>query len=202
MSDKYSIIYADPPWTFKTYSDKGKEKKSPELHYDCMTIDDIYNLPVQNIAADDCVLFLWVTNPLLQEGLECIKRWGFTYKTVGFSWYKTNKIADSLFWGLGYWTRANSEICLLATKGKPKRVSKGVHQVIEEIHPELNNFDLFDTEQFKLKVREHSRKPDEVRNRIVELCGDLPRIEMFARNKFDGWNAFGNEIEDGVNIYE
>jgi N6-adenosine-specific RNA methylase IME4 len=184
---KYNIIYADPPWTFKTYSEKGKEKKSPELHYDCMSIEDIYSLPVQTISEDNCILFLWVTNPLLQEGLNTIERWGFTYKTVAFSWYKKNKIADSFFWGLGYWTRANVELCLLATKGKPTRISKGVHQVIDDE-------DYYDTEQFFSVIREHSQKPNIVRDRIVQLCGDIPRIELFAREKFDGWDVWGNEV--------
>ena len=116
---KYNIIYADPPWDFKTYSNKGKKHKSAECHYKCMKIEDIYNLPVSNIADDNCVLFLWVTFPLLQEGLEVIRRWGFTYKTCAFNWVKRNKKSDSWFWGLGYWTRSNSEICLLATKGCP-----------------------------------------------------------------------------------
>jgi N6-adenosine-specific RNA methylase IME4 len=192
---KYNIIYADPPWTFKTYSEKGKEKKSPELHYNCMNLEDIYNLPVQSISADDCVLFLWVTSPMLKQGFETIERWGFTYKTVGFNWFKKNKKADSWFWGLGYWTRANTEFCLLAAKGNPKRVDKGVHQVID-FDDSLNkcDFDMFDTEEIATKVREHSRKPDEVRDRIVQLCGDLPRIELFARNKTDGWDVWGNEI--------
>jgi len=184
---KYSIIYADPPWTFKTYSEKGKERKSPELHYECMNIEDIYNLPVGDISDDNCILFLWVTNPLLKEGLKTIEEWGFTYKTVGFSWYKKNKIADSFFWGLGYWTRANVELCLLATKGKPTRISKGVHQVI-------NDEDYWDTEQIFSVIRKHSQKPDEVRNRIVDLCGDISRIELFAREEFVGWDSWGNEI--------
>lgn len=111
-------MYVDPPWTFKTYSDKGKEK-SPEQHYQCMTLEDIYSLPISDIAADDCVLFLWVTFPLLREGLEAIRRWGFEYKTCAFNWVKRNKKSDSWFWGLGYWTRSNSELCLLATKGYP-----------------------------------------------------------------------------------
>lgn len=106
--EKYNIIYADPPWTFKTYSQKGKEKKSPELHYDCMTLEDIYDLPVQDIADENCVLFLWVTSPMLKQGFETIERWGFEYKTIGFNWFKKNKIADSWFWGLGYWTRCLS----------------------------------------------------------------------------------------------
>jgi len=176
---KYQIIYVDPPWSFKTYSKKGKEKKSAECHYDCMTINDIYDLPVNTIAHDDCVLFLWVTFPLLQEGLETIKRWGFTYKTCGFNWVKKNKNVDSWFWGLGYWTRSNSELCLLATKGKPKRISKSVHQVCDA------------------KILKHSEKPREIRNKIVELVGDLPRIELFARQKTEGWDVWGNEVEEG-----
>mgnify|MGYP003644205552 FL=1 len=175
---KYNIIYADPPWTYKVWSGKGKEKKSAENHYDCMDIEDIYSLPVQNIADDNCILFLWVTYPLLKEGLQTIEEWGFTYKTCGFSWVKKNKIADSFFWGLGHWTRANNEICLLATKGKPSRVSKSVHQIIYE------------------PIREHSRKPDCARNRIIDLCGDLPRIELFARQSVDGWDSWGNEVEN------
>jgi N6-adenosine-specific RNA methylase IME4 len=185
---KYNIIYADPPWNFVTFSLKGKEHKSAELHYNTMSIKDISNLPVEDIAADNCVLFLWVTNPMLTHGLDIIEDWGFIYKTVGFSWYKKNKVADSFFWGLGYWTRANVELCLLATKGKPTRISKGVHQVI-------NDEDLWDTEQIATKIRQHSQKPDEVRERIVQLCGDLPRVELFARDRFPGWDAWGNEIE-------
>ena len=170
---KYNIIYADPPWTFKTWSKKG-EIKSPK--YEVMTIKDIKNLPINKIAKDNCTLFIWVTYPLLKEGLDTIKAWNFNYKTCAFSWVKKNKKSDSLFWGLGYWTRANSEICLLATKGKPKRVSKSVHQVVID------------------KIREHSRKPDCVRDRIVELCGNLPRIELFARQKTKNWNVWGNEV--------
>jgi len=170
---KYNIIYADPAWTFKTWSKKG-EIKSPK--YEVMTINDIKKLPIDNIADKDCVLFIWVTYPLLKEGLDTIKKWNFHYKTCGFSWIKKNKKTDSLFWGLGYWTRANNEICLLATKGKPKRMSRSVHQVVMD------------------KIREHSRKPDCVRDRIVELCGDLPRIELFAREKTEGWDVWGNEV--------
>ena len=174
---KYNIIYADPAWTFKTWSNKGEEK-SPK--YDVMTINDIKNLPVNEIVSDDCVLFIWVTYPLLIEGLETVKSWGFKYKTCGFSWIKQNKKADSLFWGLGYWTRANNEICLLATKGKPSRISKSVHQIVHE------------------PIGKHSKKPTVVRDRIVELCGDLPRIELFARQSVDGWDSWGNETEPAI----
>ena len=172
---KYQVIYADPPWTFKTYSKKGKGK-SAENHYNCMKKKDIQKLPIQDIADDDCILFLWVTFPNLKEGIELIEKWGFTYKTCAFNWVKRNKKANSWFWGLGYWTRSNSELCLLATKGKPKRVSASVHQVLDD------------------RIRSHSQKPDSARIKIVELCGDVPRIELFARQKTDGWDVWGNEV--------
>ena len=154
----------------------------------CNKIKKIYNLPVQSISEKDSILFLWVTYPLLVEGIETLKQWGFTYKTCGFSWVKTNKTYpinqisflpnDSFnsFCGMGYWTRSNNEICLLATRGKPKRISNKVQQLVYE------------------PIREHSRKPDCVRDRIVELCGDLPRIELFARQRHKGWDCWGNEI--------
>ena len=171
---KYNIIYADPAWSFTFWSNKAQRKVSDK--YDLMSAENIYKLPINEIADENCILFIWVTYPNLIEGLETIKKWGFKYKTCGFSWIKKNKKADSLFWGMGYYTRSNNEICLLATKGKPKRVSRSVHQVVYE------------------PIREHSRKPDCVRERIVELCGDLPRIELFARQKVDGWDSWGNEV--------
>ena len=184
---KYNIIYADPPWQFKYQSKKRTDGTSddlnirdPQKEYPCMTIDDIYNLPVQDISDDNCVLLMWVTYPLLKEGIKTMEEWGFTYKTCGFSWIKQNKKSDSLFWGLGYWTRANNEICLLATKGKPKRVGKGVHQVVMS------------------KIQKHSQKPDIVKDRIVELCGDVPRIELFARQRTKGWDVWGNEVPEEV----
>lgn len=179
---KYKIIYADPPWSFKTFSNKGKEKKSADNHYQCMNINDIYDMKVNSIADDDCVLFIWVTMPTLEQGLETIKRWGFTYKTCAFNWIKRNKKSNSFFWGLGYWTRSNSELCLLATKGKPKRVSKSVHQICTA------------------RIERHSKKPDEIRDKIVQLCGDVPRIELFARENVSGWDAWGNELKNSAKI--
>ena len=171
----YDIIYADPPWHFKTYSDKGN-LRSATRHYDCLNINDICNLPVNNIANDDCILFLWVIDSMLPEAMEVIKKWGFKYKTVAFTWVKKNKKSDSYFTGMGYWTRCNPEQCLLATKGKPKRLSKSVRQLTIS------------------KLENHSKKPDCVRNKIVELCGDLPRIELFARQRVKGWDSWGSEI--------
>lgn len=179
---KYSVIYADPPWTFKTYSDKGKGR-SAEKHYVCMTKEDIQALDVQSICEDNAVLFLWVTYPCLEEGLELIKAWGFKYKTCAFSWVKLNKKSDTPFTGMGYYTRANNEICLLATKGKGlPRASKAVKQIVME------------------RIGRHSEKPDVVRHRIVDLFGDVKRLEMFARTKTDGWDVWGNEVESDIII--
>ena len=172
---KYKIIYADPAWHFKTYSNKG-QKRSAIRHYDTMDIDNIYDLPVKSICDDDCILFLWVIDSMLPQALEVIKRWGFKYKTVAFTWVKQNKKSEGYFTGMGYYTRCNPEQCLLATKGKIKRLSKSVRQLIVS------------------KLEDHSKKPDSVRDRITELCGDLPRIELFARQRVKGWDCWGNEV--------
>lgn len=147
-----------------------------------MSADDICSLPVADIAEDNSVLFLWVTFPNLQESFRVIKAWGFEYRTVAFVWVKRNKKAINWFMGLGYWTRANAEICLLAVKGKPKRVSKSVRQIIDS------------------PIERHSKKPDETRERIIDLMGDLPRIELFARQKTDGWDVWGNEVESDIKL--
>ena len=172
---KYNIIYSDPPWQYKTWSGKGTGR-SAEQHYNCMDVQDIKNLPVQNIAADDCIMFMWATYPCLPEALELIKAWGFAYKTVAFTWVKKNKKTRGYFWGMGYWTRSNSEICIIATKGNIKRISASVHQIIDT------------------PIEGHSKKPDIVRNKIIELVGDLPRIELFAREMIEGWDCFGNQL--------
>jgi len=176
----YKVIYADPPWTFSTYSRKGKGR-SAEAYYDCMALADIKALPVAEWAADDCVLLLWATDPLLEKAFEVIRAWGFTYKTVGFYWAKLRRPApvyddESFFTGLGFWTRANPETCLLATRGKPHRLSANVRKLI--ISPR----------------REHSRKPDEVYPRIEALC-DGPYLEMFARTSRPGWDRWGLDAD-------
>lgn len=173
---KYNVILADPPWSFRAWSSKGMGR-SAEQHYPTMRLEDIKALPVSDFAAGDCVLFLWATFPMLKEALEVIDAWGFTYKTVAFTWVKENRKSPGLFWGLGYWTRANAEVCLLATRGSPKRQSAAVHQVI--LSP----------------VERHSKKPDEVQERIVTLMGDVSRVELFARQETPGWDVWGNEVE-------
>ncbi len=178
---KYSVILADPPWQYKVYSKKGLGR-SAESHYPTMNIEDIKALPVADIAEKDCALFLWVTFPCLLEGFEVIRAWGFTYKTVAFVWVKQNKKADTLFLGLGHWTRSNAEICLLATRGTIRRKSAYVRQII------LSH------------IEKHSKKPDEARDRIVELIGDVPRIELFARQATPGWDVWGNEIQSDIEM--
>lgn len=179
----YQVIYADPPWTFATFSRKGKGR-SAEAHYDCMTLDGIKALPVADWAARDCVLLMWATDPLLERAFEVIRAWGFTYKTVGFYWAKLNKGAPrlvfderSFFTGMGFWTRANPEPCLLATRGKPQRVNADVRKLV--VAPR----------------REHSRKPDAVYERIEALCGG-PYLELFSRCSRPGWDSWG--LERGV----
>ena len=175
---KYGIIYADPPWRY----DQKNLSGAAEHHYSTMSVGEICKLNIAEVAADDCVLFLWATFPQLQEALQVIKAWGFQYKTVAFVWLKQNKSGKGWFFGLGFWTRGNAEICLLATKGKPRRKSARVHQFL--ISP----------------LRGHSQKPDEAREKIVELMGDLPRLELFARDKADGWDVWGNEVASDVQI--
>lgn len=173
---KYQAIYADPPWDYQQCRLSGSAKK----HYPTMRIEELCALPVAEIADRDCALFLWATFPQLPEALRLIQAWGFMYKTVAFVWLKQNRKALTRFYGLGFWTRSNAEICLLATKGHPKRKSAGIHQLV--ICP----------------VERHSKKPDEVREKIVALMGDVPRIELFARQQTPGWDVWGNEVENST----
>lgn len=173
---KYQIIYADPPWSYRS----GKVQGTARNHYETMKDEELYHLPVQNLADKNCVLFLWCTFPKLPEALKLIEAWGFTFKTVGFVWIKQNKSGKGYFLGLGWWTRSNAEICLIAVKGKPKRKSASVRQL------------LFSP------VEEHSKKPDEARDKIIELMGDLPRIELFARRETPGWDVWGNEVASTI----
>lgn len=177
--NKYNIIYADPPWS---YNDKLLGKSGACNKYNVMDIHEICNLPVANLADTNCCLFMWVTMPHLEDAFTVMKAWRFTYKTCAFTWIKQCKKCDKLFTGLGRWTRSNPELCLLGVKGKPKPVSHSVHSVILS------------------KIEQHSKKPDETRDRIVELCGNIPRIELFARQKIDGWDSWGNEIKSDITL--
>jgi N6-adenosine-specific RNA methylase IME4 len=183
----FRAIYADPPWAYEAYSGdtipaRAARNGLATAHYQTMPIEAICALPVAAIAAADCVLFVWVTWPTLENALALIKAWGFDYKTCAFSWVKADARQTQLFhddvvpyMGLGYWTRANSEVCLLATRGNPKRLNADVRQAI--IEPR----------------REHSRKPDCVPARIERLVKG-PYLELFSRTQREGWTMWGNQI--------
>lgn len=201
---RYGAILADPPWHFTTWSVKGRDRNPdapmtrnesrqnrPERHYATMTLEDIAALPVGDLAARDCLLFLWAVDPMIPQALDIGRAWGFEYKTVAFYWAKLRREgsvrhllhdepAHKLFpIGTGYWTRANPECCLLFARGKPKRLSANVRKLI--VSPR----------------REHSRKPDEARERIQALV-DGPYAELFARERAPGWDAWGNQVSEGI----
>ena len=170
---KYEIIYADPPWHYKDKALAGNRGAS--CKYSTMTIGELEQLPVNEIASKDSVLFMWGTWPQIESVLKLISSWGFNFKTVGFVWIKKTKKNKPVI-GMGNYTRSNSEYCLIATKGKGcQRFNKGISQIIESPR------------------RKHSQKPDEVRNRIAELYGNQSRIELFARENVFGWDAWGND---------
>ena len=180
---KYGIIYADPPWKYNSRANhKTRFRGGACGHYDLMSMEEIKALPLQEISADNCALFMWCTFPYLDEQIKLFKHWGFKYRTLGFSWIKTNPKNGKPFFGVGYYAKSNAEVCLLGTKGKMKPVSNSVSSCV--IAPR----------------REHSRKPDEVRERIVQLFGDLPRIELFARENTEGWDVWGNEVESDIEL--
>lgn len=183
----FGCILADPPWGFQTY---GKKRTTPhrcaEDHYQTMTAADLQALPVASCAARNCALFMWVVDSHLAEAVDLGRAWGFEFKTVAFIWAKTTKAEVRQFGffpperthriGMGYWTRKQAEVCLLFTRGKPRRVSKGVRQIIEPPR------------------REHSRKPDETHARIEALVGG-PYLELFARQPRKGWTVWGNQTD-------
>ena len=175
---KFSVIYADPPWSFRVYSGKGK-KRSADRFYNTQSLDDIKALPVDKLAAKDCALLLWAIMPELPGALDVIAAWGFEYKTVGFTWIKKNRSGNGIFTGMGYWTRANAEVCLLATRGSPRRQALDVHKVVMS------------------PISGHSRKPDEVQVRIERLLPG-PYLELYGRRPAPGWTVWGNQISHNL----
>jgi len=177
---KYQIIYADPPWSYEQFQGKGEKYGDVSSHYDTLTISELKKIPIDNIADNDCALFMWATYPNLPQAIELMDAWKFQYKTVAFTWIKKNK-NGGFYSGLGFYTNSNCEICLLGIRGRLNRINKDVKQIV--VSP----------------LREHSRKPDEVRNRIERLYGTrLNRIELFARNRVDGWDCYGNQLSDTI----
>ena len=176
----YNIVYADPPWQYRDSCNAGN--RGACYKYDVMSLADICALDVASLAARDCLLAMWWVNPMPDDALAVVRAWGFELKTMaGFTWVKTTK-HGKWHWGMGHRTRANTECCLLATKGRPRVIDHGVHQLVVAMK------------------REHSQKPDEVPDRLVQLMGDVPRIELFARTKRRGWHAWGNEVESDIEI--
>jgi N6-adenosine-specific RNA methylase IME4 len=174
MLGTFGFIMSDPPWSFRTYSQKGKEKKSAELHYSTMSLEDIKALDVAALADTDCMLWLWATRPMFPQALETMAAWGFTYKTHGH-WVKTNKTNTGLAFGTGYLLRDCGEPYIIATRGNPKVHSRSVRSVI------------------MAPRREHSRKPDEAYRDAELLAGPVRKLDMFSRQSRPGWSSWGAE---------
>lgn len=192
---KYSVIYADPNWTFETYSEKG-ELKSPQQHYRCSSIDDICALPVSDVAADDAYLFLWVTWPIIFKTERVINAWGFEFSGLAWEWIKYNPLTGKFAFGGGYGTRKNLEPCLLAKRGNPGLPKSRSERDFILSGPDADyRYDASDPDVEVLVAprREHSRKPDEAYARIERMF-DGPKIELFARHQRAGWDAWGNEV--------
>lgn len=174
----FSVLLADPPWSFATYSDKGKGK-SPEQHYETMSIDEICDIPVKGVMNKDAALFIWCTWPTIFHAQKVIEAWGFSYSGLAWEWIKRNPVNGKYAFGCGYGTRKNLEPCLLARRGKPALLSKSERDFLYAPR------------------REHSRKPDEQYDRIERMY-DGPYLEMFARNHRVGWESWGNQVDKFV----
>ena len=181
---KYQLIYADPPWKYNSIANHKTRFRGGAIgHYPLMPMEQIKALPVQEIVEDDAILFLWTTFPYLKQQLEVFEAWGFIYKTVAFTWIKLNSINGKPFFGVGYYSRSNAECCMIGTRGKViKPATNRVSSII--LAPR----------------REHSQKPDEARQRIELLYPHLARIELFARQRFSGWDTWGNEVESDIKL--
>lgn len=175
QAGRYGAILADPPWAFKTYSGKtGTPHRSAEDHYRTVEKASLADLPVGAIAAKDCCMFMWVVDSHVDQAIELARAWGFGFKTIAFIWMKTAQNGQPRI-GMGYWTRKSAEVCLMFTKGKPKRLDKGVREMI--IEPR----------------REHSRKPD-AQYALIERLVAGPYVELFARQSRPGWDSWGNQV--------
>ncbi len=187
---KYSIILADPPWQFSNKKTGGSMRSGAASKYLTTGIQGLKDMPVKDITTDDAILFMWWVGAMPQEAIDLVHSWGFVIKNMnGFVWNKLTQ-KNKAFFGMGFYTRAGSESVIIATKGKFKPASRSVRAV----------FNAESQIQFEAKVMAHSKKPVQVRDLIVELCGDLPRLEMFARESASGWDVFGNEAPDSIEI--
>lgn len=179
---KYQIIYADPAWSFNNKNTGGSMISGADAHYKTMSVTDMSKIPVNDMADENCTLFMWWVGSQPKEAIMLAESWGFTIKTMtGFNWVKTSKLGK-LFFGMGFWTRAGSEMCLIAVKGKPKRINASIRSVV------------------MAENEKHSKKPNVFRKLIIDLMGDLPRLEMFARETREGFDVWGNEVENSIEI--
>lgn len=190
MTEPFSVIYADPPWF---YNDRRNTHTrfcgGAMVHYPVMKTAELAALPVADIAAKDAMLFMWATWPTLPDAIEVMKGWGFRYVTAAFVWVKINRQNGEPFFGIGYYSKSNSEPVLLGVRGKPSVASNGVSQILEA------------PETVVYPRTRHSAKPPLVRTRIEALCGDVPRCELFSRDHLPGWTMIGNEIT-GRDLHE
>lgn len=190
---RYSVLYADPPWSYDdkcNAGERGADYKYPTLGYDDLLTLKVEGQRAADLASPDATLFLWTTGPMLYDAIGLMVEWEFTFKTMAFVWVKrAPKNTEKLHWGMGNWTRANAEFCLLGVRGRPERISKGMHQIV-----------YAEPEVLEGPVMAHSRKPVQVRDRIEELMGPVPRLELFARERGDGWDVWGLDVEPGLKI--
>jgi len=178
---KYKTIYADPPWKYRDSKGDSAKLGAATSSYQVMDLSDICSLPIRKYIDEDATLFLWVTMPMLDEGLQVIRHWGFVYKTCAFVWVKLNPKGEGIYSGLGHWVNGNAELVLLANQGHPKRLRKDIKQIVIEPRGA------------------HSVKPEEVRRRIEQLTEE-PRLELFSRHKVEGWDCWGNEVESDIDL--
>lgn len=177
----YDVILADPPWSYYTWDENtGPNGRTAAKHYNVMSVEEICALPVGDLANDNCALFLWAVWPDIFRAQEVIDAWGFRYTTIAWVWAKLTKSGMGFHWGLGNYTRANTEPCLLCLKGSMPPAVRDVQALI--VSP----------------VREHSRKPEEQYGKIDRLYPGTKRLELFARDRYDGWDVWGNEVESDI----
>lgn len=191
----FRVVLADPPWNFENYSANG-EQKNPNQHYPCMRVDEMEDMPIHLLCADDCVLFLWCTWPMMPVWDRFVRAWGFHYAGLAWEWIKFNRQTDKFAFGPGYGTRKNLEPCLLATRGSPslKADQSFFGQTVETRSHSVRDFIMaWPLDAIMAKRREHSRKPDEQYERIEQMF-DGPYIELFSRSDRQGWSSWGNDV--------
>ena len=197
---KYNIIYCDPPWQFSNKKTGGSMKSGAAHQYLTTGIEGLKRLDVNSIAADNCLLVMWYVGAMPQEAIDLVNAWGFTLKNMnGFNWNKLT-VSNKPFFGMGFWTRAGSESAIFAVKGKPKPISHSVRAVGNYMPESLDDVLAELCFSGSYKVGKHSVKPIEFMGKCVELMGDVPRLEMFARKRAKGWDLFGNEAPNSIDI--